>query len=134
MTSFTLDSRLEADSIAITDLALCHVRLMNNARFPWLLLVPKHSDAREITDLPEDDQLQLMREITHASSILQDFTGADKMNIGALGNMVPQLHVHVIARFTEDAAWPNPVWGTGGDAYPPQDAEALVAKLQEALK
>ena len=131
-TDFTLDARLEGDSLPVTDLALCHIRLMNNARFPWLLLVPRVADAREVTDLPEASQQQLMREIALASRMLQSLTGADKMNIGALGNMVPQLHIHVIARFRGDPAWPNPVWGTGGETY--DDATEWVEKLRKALK
>lgn len=117
--AFTLDTRLEDDSLPIAEWPLCEVRLMNNARFPWLLLVPRREHAREITDLLPADQQQLMHEITRASRALQALTGAQKMNIGALGNIVPQLHIHVIARFTHDAAWPNPVWGTGESLTPP---------------
>lgn len=131
---FTLDPRLEADSLPVAELELCTLRLMDNARFPWLLLVPRQAGLREITDLHEDGQQQLMRETAHASRMLQALTGAHKMNIGALGNMVPQLHVHVIARFEGDAAWPAPVWGTGGEAYAPAKSAALVAALREALK
>lgn len=133
MPEFILDPRLEGDSLPIMDLALCHVRLMNNARFPWLLLVPRVAGAREITDLTDEAQQQLMREIATASRRLQTLTGAEKMNIGALGNMVPQLHVHVIARFRGDAAWPNPVWGTGGEPYDGTAAAERVAQLRETL-
>lgn len=131
--SFSLDPRLEADSLPILDLGLCHVRLMNNVRFPWLLLVPQMANMREITDLSESAQQQLMREICHCSTTLQRLTCAEKMNVGALGNMVPQLHVHVIARFTADTAWPNPVWGTGGEAYAHEEAVNLVTRLRAAL-
>lgn len=131
---FFLDPRLEADSLLVLDLELCHVRLMNNARFPWLLLVPQVAAMREITDLPEAAQQQLMREICQCSTMLQRLTGAEKMNVGALGNMVPQLHVHVIARFAADAAWPNPVWGTGGEAYSPDAAAHLITTLRAAFK
>lgn len=129
----TLDARLEGDSLPVTDFPLCHVRLMNNARFPWLLLVPRVAGAREITDLPDEAQQQLMREIAQASRTLQALTGAEKMNIGALGNMVPQLHVHVIARFVADAAWPNPVWGTGGEPYATEAAAGWIGKLRDAF-
>jgi diadenosine tetraphosphate (Ap4A) HIT family hydrolase len=109
--SFALDSRLAGDSFAVTDLSLCHVRLMNDATYPWLLLIPRRDGAVEIADLPREDRLSLMDEIAAASSALRDMTGCDKLNVAALGNMVPQLHVHIIARFQGDPAWPGPVWG-----------------------
>lgn len=131
---FALDARLEADSLPITRLALCELRLMNNSRFPWLLLVPTQDGLREFTDLRAADQTLLMQEITQCSRVLQEITGAEKMNIGALGNMVPQLHIHVIARFAADAAWPNPVWGTGGEPYATQQAEALISAIRAKVK
>lgn len=131
---FTLDKRLEGDSLPLMDFALCHVRLMNNARFPWLLLVPRKPGLREITDLLPADQQELMQEIAHASRVLQSVCGAEKMNIGALGNIVPQLHIHVIARFAHDAAWPNPVWGTGGEPYSADAAAERLATLRLALE
>lgn len=134
MEPFTLDKRLEDDSLPLLEWPLCAVRLMNNARFPWLLLVPRRADMREITDLPEPEQHQLMTEITRASRGLQMLTGAQKMNIGALGNRVPQLHIHVIARFVHDAAWPEPVWGTGGEPYSAEAASRLLEQLSPALE
>lgn len=131
---FTLDARLEADSLFVADLALSQLRLMNNRRFPWLVLIPRRKDLREITDLPLPEQHLLLDEITHASTTLQSLTSAHKMNIGALGNIVSQLHIHVIARFPEDSAWPAPVWGTGGEAYPPAEAETLLKRLQNAFE
>jgi diadenosine tetraphosphate (Ap4A) HIT family hydrolase len=131
---FLLHPRLEADSLPVASLPLCRVRLMNNARFPWLLLVPALPQKREITDLDEPQQQQLMREIAQASRVLQQLTGAHKMNVATLGNMVPQLHIHIIARFEGDAAWPAPVWGTGGEPYTPEAAATQVARLAEALK
>jgi diadenosine tetraphosphate (Ap4A) HIT family hydrolase len=111
---FLLDTRLEGDSLPVCELPLCSVRLMRDARFPWLLLVPRRAGAREILDLDEADRLDLMREIALASEALRDSAGTcDKLNVGSLGNMVPQLHVHVIARVVGDAAWPGPVWGSG---------------------
>lgn len=130
---FTLDARLENDSLPLLQWPLCEVRLMNNARFPWLLLVPRKDGLREFTDLPTAEQTQLMQEITQASRVLQTLTGAEKMNIGALGNIVAQLHVHVIARFAADAAWPNPVWGTGGEPYSDSEATAWTKNLRAAL-
>jgi len=110
---FTLHARLAADSVALGDWPLCRLQLMNDGRFPWLLLVPRHPDLREIHDLPPPERALLIEEIARASSLMQQIFKADKMNVAALGNQVPQLHVHVIARFVGDPAWPNPVWGQG---------------------
>ncbi len=108
---FTLDPRLEADSIAVCSLDLCSVRLMNNATYPWLLLVPQRPGLVELIDLDRQGQVQLMDEIALASRALKSATGCYKLNVAALGNQVAQLHVHVIARVRDDPAWPGPVWG-----------------------
>ncbi|WP_262693345.1 HIT domain-containing protein [Kordiimonas aquimaris] len=109
--SFELHPQLAQDSAHVTMLSLCEVRLINDANYPWLLLVPQIAGIREIHQLSDANQQTLMHEITHVSKCCEAVTGADKMNVAALGNMVPQLHVHVIARFETDAAWPGPVWG-----------------------
>ena len=128
--SFCLDPRLETDTLPIGDLLLCRVRLMNDARFPWLILVPRKPDLREFTDLAAPERAMLMEEIAAASTALQDATGAQKLNVGALGNRVPQLHVHVVARFEGDSAWPAPVWGNGrGEPYADAAAQALAAEI-----
>jgi diadenosine tetraphosphate (Ap4A) HIT family hydrolase len=102
---------------------------MKDCRYPWLILVPKRDAIREIHDLEIVDQHQLWTEITRFSKALQKATGADKMNVGALGNLVPQLHVHIIARFESDAAWPNPVWGFGeAQEYTGHDLGAMIEK------
>lgn len=131
---FQLDQTLNADTLPIIRLSLCEARLMNNRRFPWVLLVPMVEDAREITDLTDESQLQLMREISLASGALQTVTQAEKMNIAALGNQVAQLHVHIIARFRDDAAWPNPVWGAGSEAYGEAGAQRLIDELKQVFK
>jgi diadenosine tetraphosphate (Ap4A) HIT family hydrolase len=110
-TAFTLDSRLAADTVAVADLPLSALRLMNDATYPWLILVPRREGITEIVDLDPADRQQLIEEIATVSSLLRDMTRCDKLNVGALGNMVPQLHVHVIGRFNGDPAWPGPVWG-----------------------
>jgi len=134
MSSFALNPRLEGDSYFVTDLTLCTVRLMKDANYPWLLLIPRQSDLVEVIDLEEVDQMQLMREIVHASRALREVTDCEKLNVGALGNQVPQLHVHVIARYRDDAAWPGPVWGVVPPlAYDHDKAEALIDRLQQAL-
>lgn len=107
----TLNEELAKNSRLITDLPLCEVRIQNEARFPWILLVPKRDNVAEIIDLTQEDQEQLLKELCIASKVMQTSFNADKLNIGALGNIVRQLHVHVIARYETDLAWPNPVWG-----------------------
>lgn len=109
--AFTLHPQLETDTAWVMQLRLCDVRRMNDRRYPWLIMIPARDGLREIHDLAEIEQQLLWSEITAVSSRLQTMTAADKMNVAALGNQVPQLHIHVIARFTTDPAWPAPVWG-----------------------
>jgi len=109
--SFSLHPQLEADTAPFRDLGLSAVRIMDNASLPWLILVPRVADVRELIDLTESQQQQLVREIAQVSQALKSAFRPDKLNVAALGNMVPQLHVHVIARFSDDPAWPKPVWG-----------------------
>ncbi len=108
---FSLHPQLEADSAPFRDLELSAVRIMDNAALPWLILVPRVVDASELIDLTWTQQQQLLREIADVSRALKSAFKPDKLNIAALGNMVPQLHVHVLARFRDDPAWPKPVWG-----------------------
>jgi diadenosine tetraphosphate (Ap4A) HIT family hydrolase len=109
--AWSLHPQLEKNTIDIGDLPLSRVLVIRDANYPWLLLVPRRPDAVEIIDLDEVEQAQLMTEVSRAARALKDVTKCDKLNIAALGNVVPQLHVHVIARRTGDAAWPRPVWG-----------------------
>jgi len=109
--AWSLHSRLKEDTIDIGDLPLCRVLVIKDANYPWLLLVPRRHEAVEIIDLDDVEQAQLMAEISRVARALKEVTKCDKLNIAALGNMVPQLHVHVIARRSSDAAWPRPVWG-----------------------
>ena len=133
-TRFVLDPRLEADTHAIGDLPLSELRLMDDARFPWLILVPRIAGARDLIDLDERDQRTLLAEINLVGRTLEAQLRPDKLNIAALGNVVPQLHVHVIARFTSDAAWPQPVWGCGERvAYTAAERESRVAAFRNAL-
>ena len=134
MTDFALHPRLAADTLALGDLPLSRVLLMRDARFPWLILVPRRPALREFTDLPAGERGLLMEEIAAASRALRAETGAEKLNVGALGNVVAQFHVHVVARFAADAAWPGPVWGSGA-AVPHREgaAEALAGRLASAL-
>lgn len=129
-----LDPRLAADSVPVADLALCQVRLMNDATYPWLVLIPRRAGAVEIVDLAPEDRARLMDEIAVVSGALRDMTRCDKLNVAALGNMVPQLHVHVIARFAGDPAWPGPVWGkAAARPYATASRDGLVSALAARL-
>lgn len=108
--TFILDPALEKNSRFVTDLTLCQIRIQDEWRFPWILLIPKKPDIAEIIDLEMPEQHQLMDEIAFASHKMRELFNPDKLNIGALGNQVQQLHLHIIVRYTEDLAWPNPVW------------------------
>lgn len=110
---FRLALRLEADSVFLLDWPLCQVRLMDDARFPWLILVPRRPGLEEWTELGSEDSARLAQEIGKTGRALSKMFTPTKLNIGALGNIVRQMHVHVIARFDGDAAWPGPVWGQG---------------------
>jgi diadenosine tetraphosphate (Ap4A) HIT family hydrolase len=132
--TFTLDPRLAADTYEICDLALCRALLMNDARYPWLILVPRRADLTEIVDLAGPDRAALIEEIARASAALRALPGVDKINVGALGNIVRQLHVHVVGRHVGDPAWPKPVWGAGvARRYEPEAAAALVGELRGQL-
>ena len=119
--AFGLDEALARDSIPVLRLGLCQMRLMNDSRWPWLILVPQRPGIREIHDLSPLDQTLLSFEITTVSETLKRITKCHKINIGALGNMVEQLHVHVIARDIGDPNWPGPVWGSGAATPYPGD-------------
>lgn len=108
---FELHPQLAKDCIEICDFELCKVLLMNDKQYPWFILVPQRADIKETIDLSEQDQQLLWQESARISHILKDVFTPDKINIAALGNMVPQLHVHHVARFTTDIAWPAPIWG-----------------------
>ena len=129
--AFALDPRLAADTIPVKSLPLCDVLLMNDARYPWLILVPRRASLIEITDLDVDEQATLWLEANRATSALRAVAPCDKLNLGALGNIVRQLHVHLVARCEGDAAWPSPVWGHGHAVT--YDAQAL-ATLVDALR
>ena len=131
---FVLDARLAADTHLIGDLPLSQLRLFDDARFPWFVLVPRIAGARELIDLDEGDQRTLLAEINRVGRVMETEFRPDKLNVAALGNVVPQLHVHVIARFTNDAAWPHPVWGRGERvAYAASEREARIATWRGAL-
>jgi diadenosine tetraphosphate (Ap4A) HIT family hydrolase len=131
---FELDSRLDNDSLFLMDWPLCRVLRMNDRAYPWLILVPRRTGAREIIDLSTPDQALLLREIGQASRAIKKALKPEKLNVAALGNVVPQLHVHVIGRFTDDPAWPRPIWGVQAPLpFDSDDAEVEVIQWRERL-
>ena len=134
MSGFVLDDRLANDSISVTITGLCDLRLSKDSRWPWLILVPRRPGVSEIFELTPLDQTLLTFETDLVASALKSITGATKINIGALGNIVRQLHVHIIARSEGDANWPGPVWGFGkAEPYKEEELRAFVTRLQKAL-
>lgn len=131
---FILDPRLRADTHTVAALSLCEVLLMDDARFPWLVLVPRRPGCAEVADLPEADQARLWREVATATTALRTVAPCDKINLGALGNIVRQLHLHVVARREGDDAWPGPVWGSGhARRREKHEREDLLLRLRAAL-
>ena len=110
---FELDPRIERDSIYVTELELCQVRLQNDSRYPWLVLLPQIAGLTEVHELTEVQQTQLLKESSLVAKLLTKLTGCKKINVANLGNVVSQLHWHVVARFETDEAWPGPIWGVG---------------------
>lgn len=119
---FELHPQLAKDSVWLADWSLCQLRIINDKNYPWFLLVPRRSGARDIIDLTSSDQQLLWQESSRLSWLLRQEFGPEKLNVAALGNMVPQLHLHHIARFNTDPAWPAPVWGKC-PALPYSDSE-----------
>lgn len=131
---FELHPRLAQDSVVIGEFDLSLLLLSRDANYPWCILVPKREDIYEIHHLSEEEQLQLIRESCRLSEVMTSLFDADKMNVAALGNVVRQLHVHHIARFTDDPAWPQPIWGKlPASEYVPDDFEERIKRLQNAL-
>ena len=134
MADWTLHPKLLHDTAHLGDLPLSRVLVMNDANYPWLILVPRKPDITELIDLDEREQTQLMGEVTQVARALRELTACHKLNIAALGNVVPQLHVHIIARFRHDAAWPNPVWGVApAKAYEREELDRFAATLRAAI-
>ena len=133
--AWSLDAQLARDCIVAGDMPLSRVLLNADANYPWLILVPRRAGAVELIDLDEMGRGVLMREIADASRALRAITGCDKLNVAALGNVVAQLHVHIIARFRTDAAWPNPVWGkTPRRDYEAPARQRLLLAVRERLQ
>lgn len=132
---FELDPQLERDCFFTADLPLCRLLLLNDANYPWYILVPRVADARELYQLTLEDQQQYLYESSKLAGLMQAQFQADKMNIAALGNVVSQLHIHHIARFESDACWPKPVWGSiPAKHYAEAKAELIMEETRERLK
>jgi diadenosine tetraphosphate (Ap4A) HIT family hydrolase len=132
--SFTLHHRLQEDTVEIVRLKLSRVLLMIDSSFPWLVLVPERQNVQEVFELSIEDRSVLIEEIAVASEIIQQLYCPDKINIGALGNLVPQLHIHLIGRFRTDRAWPGPVWGTGhARSYAKDELNAVAGRIKKAF-
>ena len=134
-TEFSLDARLSADTHAVMDLGNSSLRLMNDSRWPWLILVPRIANACEWHDLTKGQRIMIDDEVAISSRALKAVVGCEKINIAAIGNMVRQLHIHIVARNEGDANWPGPVWGFGSSiAYDPAVSAELIEKLNVAIK
>jgi len=132
---WSLHPQLERDTVGLGDLPLARVLVNNDANYPWLIVVPRRPDLVEVIDLDEAAQAQLMSEVTRVARALRDVTACHKLNVAALGNVVPQLHVHVIARFRHDAAWPNPVWNVvSRRAYQREELETFMTALRAKIQ
>jgi diadenosine tetraphosphate (Ap4A) HIT family hydrolase len=132
--AWSLHPQLARDTTPVGDLTLSRLLAMNDANYPWVILVPRNAGVVEIIDLDEAGRSQLMAEIAQVSAALKSLTACDKLNVAAIGNVVPQLHVHVVARRTTDAAWPRPVWGAvPARPYAAGELDTFVAVLRHAL-
>lgn len=131
---FKLDERLFKDTVVLGDFTLCRVLLMNDSRYPWLILVPRRAGISELFELEMAEQQQLWQETSYVGQVLKDVFQADKINIATLGNVVKQLHMHIVVRMQDDAAWPAPVWGNGAaQGYTDEALAVMRARLQAAF-
>ncbi|MEP3244668.1 MAG: HIT domain-containing protein [Sneathiella sp.] len=131
---FKLHPRLEADTLPIIKLQISSLYLMKDARFPWVILVPERDNLTELHHLSEKDYAIVTQEMHQIAQMMEDSFSPDKINVGALGNLVPQLHIHIIARFTSDDAWPAPVWGAGDvQPYTASAESDMITKLQKSI-
>ena len=132
--SFKLDRKFLKSSYHITDLKFCSIRLHDNSKFPWLILIPKRNKITDMSDLNSKDQILLMKEIVYVSKIMKKLFKTSKLNIEKIGNMVPQLHIHIIARSKKDSSWPLSVWVVKGKNYSKTALKDILDKVRTALK
>ena len=131
---FKINNKFFKSSHHITELKLCSIRLHDNSKFPWLILIPKRNNVTDIVDLNSKDQILLMKEIVHVSKIMKKLFITSKLNVEKIGNMVPQLHVHIIARSINDSSWPLSVWIVKGNKYSKISLGKLIKKIMKAFK
>ena len=132
--SFKLDRKFLKSSYHITDLKLCTIRLNDNSKFPWLILIPKRNKITDMSDLKSKDQILLMKEIIYVSKIVKKLFKTSKLNVEKIGNIVPQLHIHIIARKKNDSSWPLSVWVVKGKPYSVKVVNELINKIRLAFK
>lgn len=134
MSDFSLDHRLQRDTLFIARQSGCQVRLMNDARYRWLVLIPEISEIRDWHDLPDTAERDMLSLTKNMSYLLKQSENADKINVASLGNMVPQFHLHLIARHEDDAAWPGPVWGVGtAEPFADEQSQSVIYMMQQLL-
>ena len=132
--SFKLDRKFLKTSHHLIDLKLCTIRLNDNSKFPWIILIPKRKKITDISDLNSKDQTLLMKEIVYVSKVMKKLFETSKLNVEKIGNIVPQLHIHIIARSKKDSSWPLSVWVVKGKNYSKTALKVIVDKLRKALK
>ena len=132
--SFKLHKKFLKSSHHITDLQLCSIRLNDNFKFPWLILIPKRNKITDMSDLNSKDQILLIKEIVYASKIMRKLFKTPKLNVEKIGNIVPQLHIHIIARYKKDSSWPLSVWVVKGKCYSAKALKDVVSKIRMAFK
>ena len=132
--TFKIDKKFLKSSHHITELKLCIIRLHDNFKFPWIILIPKRNKITDMSDLNSKDQILLMKEIVHVSKIMKKLFKTSKLNIEKIGNMVPQLHIHIIARSKKDSTWPLSVWVVKGKNYSAKALKEIISKIRMAFK
>ena len=130
----SIDKNFLKDSNYIKRLKLCTIRLINNSKFPWIILIPNRKNKTDITDLNSKDQILLMKEIVHCSKLMKKKFKTSKLNVEKIGNKVPQLHIHIIARFKKDSSWPLSVWVVKGKPYTKKALIETIRKINKAFK
>ena len=130
----SIDKNFLKDSYYINRLKLCTIRLINNSKFPWIILIPNRKNKTDITDLNSKDQILLMKEIVHCSKLMKKIFKTSKLNVEKIGNKVPQLHIHIIARFKKDSSWPLSVWVVKGKPYTKKALSETISKINKTFK
>ncbi len=131
---FKLDRKFLKSSYYITDLKLCTIRLNDNSKFPWLILIPKRNKITDMSDLKSKDQILLMKEIVYVSKIMKKLFKTSKLNVEKIGNVVSQLHIHIVARYNKDSSWPFSVWVVKGKSYDKKIVESFIKKIRLNIK